>query len=994
MKCFHEDIKRIHVNTEENRAYYLPYSGETAAINHLEDRKLSLDGQWHFAYFDSFARMPETIAFDRVIDVPSVWQNIGCDKHQYINVNYPIPYDPPFVPTDNPCGVYERTVQVALNKGSKYYLYLEGVDSCYYLYVNGQFVGFSQVSHSPSEFDLTKYLVNGENTFRLYVLKWCVGTYFEDQDKFRMSGIFRSLYLLERPKNHLRDFFIHQEFVGKKVDISMDLDFVGAPKTVSCRVLAPDGIDVLTAQSAGNTLAFTIDKPVLWNAEQPNLYTFLLSCGGETIPQRVGLRKITWDNGVVKINGNIVKFRGVNRHDSDPKTGFAISREQLVRDLIVMKQHNVNAIRTSHYPNAPMMPELCDEYGFYLIAEADLETHGTNEVKPWERGSWVYMRSLLTDDPAYFDIVLDRNQRNVIRDKNHASVIFWSMGNESGFGRNLQETAKWIKCYDPSRMVHYEGGTGSPVTPEHPMPDTSMLDVFSKMYPSVANITEHMEKGEDLRPYVLCEYVHAMGNGPGDIEDYQELINKYDRFCGGFVWEFCDHIIDRGTTKDGRFMYSYGGDSGERHHDGNFCMDGLVYPDRKPHVGFEEFKNVVRPMRAALLSKSPVKVKLTNYMDFVDAKDYLTAEYVLTRDGNVVSRGAIDMPSIRPHGGATVELPLILPENGKCLLTLTYFLKNATALLPAGFELGFDQLLLRDGHIAAPATVKPIAGKLSVRENRLDYEIEGGDFRYVFGKLTGAFEQMAAYNAALITKPMQLNVWRAPTDNDRNIRHIWANMGYDDAQTRVMNVSCKEKDASVELRAEYALAGETRARFLTIKAIYEIFEDGRVEMSLVGARDPEMPYLPRFGLRFFLPKGMDDCEYFGYGPYESYVDKHRASCLGRYRTTARKNHEDYLKPQENGSHYACDYVLIGDGERALAIESEQPFSFNLSSYTQEELTEKMHAYELNEAEDTILCIDGAQSGIGSNSCGPELLKQYRASADKLTLRCTFRPVKG
>lgn len=993
MKAYHEDIRNIHVNTEEIRAYYLPYSCDAAAISKIEDRKISLDGAWHFAYYESFARMPEEIVFDRMIDVPSVWQNIGCGKHQYTNVNYPIPYDPPFVPTDNPCGVYERTLSLDLQEGMRYYLYTEGVDSCYYLYVNGRFVGFTQVSHSPSEFDLTDYLSSGENILRLYVLKWCVGTYFEDQDKFRMSGIFRPLYLLERPENHLRDFFIHQDFVGENVDISVDLGFSGKPQIVSCRVISPDGQDLLTAESAGGALKFTIQNPVLWNAEQPNLYTFLISCGGETIPQRVGLRKITWDRGIVKINGNIVKFRGVNRHDSDPKTGFAITREQLVRDLILMKQHNINAIRTSHYPNAPMMPELCDEYGFYLIAEADVETHGAMQVKPWVKDGWILSRGNLADEPEYYDIILDRNKRNVIRDKNRACVIFWSLGNECGYGCNFMDTARWIKSYDPSRMIHYEGGTGSPVTPEYPMPDTSMLDVYSNMYPSIAHITKHMEAGEDLRPFVLCEYVHAMGNGPGDIEDYQELIFKYERLCGGFVWEFCDHVIDRGTTQEGKPMYSYGGDSGERHHDGNFCMDGLVYPDRRPHTGFEEFKNVMRPVRAALAGQSPVRVELTNHLDFLNANDYLTAQYVLTRDGNTVSRGDVALPSLRPHESATVELPVSVPESGKCLLTLTYFLKNATTLLPAGFELGFDQLTLREGHVPAPGTLRPIKGKLSVRENRLDYEITGGDFRYVFGKLTGNFEQMAAYNTALITKPVELNTWRAPTDNDRNVRRVWENLGYDDAQTRVMNVSMEEKEHSIVLCATMALAGETRARFLTVTANYEIFEDGTISASLAGARDPEMPYLPRFGLRFFLPKGMDACEYFGFGPYESYIDKHRASCLGRYQTTAKKNHEDYLKPQENGSHYACDYAVVGDAHHALAFETDQPFSFSLSPYTQEELTGKMHAYELTEADDTILCIDGAQSGVGSNSCGPELLEKYRVNGESITLRFTMKPIE-
>ena len=671
---YHEDLSVLHVNTLENHAYFIPHASREEALHKTTlpgSRTLTLDGSWDFAYFPCCDAMPalDTIRFSDSIPVPSVWQNHGYDRHQYSNTKYPFPYDPPYVPAENPCGVYRRRFLHTPEANMRYILSFEGVDSCYYLYVNGSFAGYSQVSHSTSEFDITQLLHAGENTLLVKVLKYCDGSYLEDQDKFRMSGIFRSVSLYTRPDQHLSDYLIRQGFQGGDVTVDIALRFSGAnPLPVSCEVFAPDGTPVLTAQSEGDCVSFTLQKPALWTAESPVLYAILLSCQSEYIYQPLGLRRIAVIDGVCTINGNPVTFRGVNRHESDPVTGFTISRDQALADMTIMKQHNINAIRTSHYPNAPWMTQLCDQYGFYVIDEADVECHGVLDLYPPERFEETdiglankYNR--IAEIPAFEAAFLDRVQRCVIRDQNCACVVMWSMGNESGFGPNLVKAAQWAKRYDPSRLIHYEGGSRDMVIRGT---DTSCLDVHSFMYPSVDRIREFM-KTIDSRPMILCEYIHAMGNGPGDVQDYQELIDEYPAFCGGFVWEFCDHAIDMGKTITGKKKYFYGGDFGEIPHYGSFCMDGLVYPDRRVHTGMLEYKNVIRPVRAALASAEPLTVRISNHLDFTDISALFYGYAEITRDGETTDTCTFDLPGLAPHESADVRLPLKTPGDGGVL---------------------------------------------------------------------------------------------------------------------------------------------------------------------------------------------------------------------------------------------------------------------------------------------------------------------------------------
>ncbi len=999
---YHEDPYSLHIGTQPNRAYYLPQSPEGEARVH------SLNGEWAFQYFDSFLDAVDEDGCLRTelttsITVPSCWQNSGFGRHMYTNVRFPIPVDPPFVPEENPCGLYQATFSMPTGRlaQERWFLNFEGVDSCFYLWINDAFAGYSQVSHSTSEFEVTKLLQEGENTVTVLVLQWCDGTYLEDQDKLRMSGIFRDVYLLERPQAFLRDFFVKESFNEdfSHATVTVELEPEGAID-LKATLCGPDGQPVGEASFAGEggALTFELDKPILWNAEHPAQYTLTLRTAGEVIEQAVGLRKIEVKDGVVLLNGVAIKFRGVNRHDSDPVTGYTISHEQAARDLLLMKQHNVNAIRTSHYPNAPWFPQLCSELGFYVIGEADLESHGfATQLGAYSLEN--YADSM--DDPQFKEAILDRSQRNVIRDKNCASVVIWSLGNESGWGENGENAGRWVKGYDPSRLLHYENCM---TYHKDRKPDLSMIDLYSRMYSPIerqnmpwpgkeVTISDYFAGGEIDKnwegrrpPFILCEYIHAMGNGPGDPEDYQQLIMEHDGFCGGFVWEWCDHAVYGGQTPDNRPIYRYGGDHDEFPHDGNFCMDGLVYPDRTPHTGLKEFKNVIRPIRAAKTGENTFT--LHNYRDFTNTADFATLRYEVMVNGEITQRGDLEMPAIAPHCEGTVTVEG-LPTTGDSTITFIYEARENVPVLEAGHELGFDEIIL-SSELPAPAPVA--AGQVSISETPREVTLSGSGFRYAFCKQTGLFQEICHMNTAFIARPMEWNLWRAPTDNDQYVKEKWTEAGYDRHTVRVYEVKAHNgPQGEAVIHCRLGIAALTIKPFVTVDAQWTVDAQGRIRCELDAQRDTRCPFLPRFGVRMFLPKAFGEVEYYGYGPFESYADKHRASRLGTYASTVADMVEHYLKPQENGSHYGCRRAVLHNGSRGLTVGSEDTFSLQVSPYTQEELTAKMHDYEIEPCGGTVLCVDYKMSGVGSNSCGPMLIQKYRLEEEKFSFRFTLDP---
>ncbi|MBS6999088.1 MAG: DUF4981 domain-containing protein [Lachnospiraceae bacterium] len=1014
---YYENLHMLHENTMPNRSYYIPASKMMhTLVDHREDsdRFQLLNGEWNFQYYDSIYDLQEKFyekdfdlsKFDRV-EVPGVWQNYGYDRHQYTNIRYPFPFDPPYVPQDNPCGTYVYDFEYKKDESApKSYLIFEGVDSCFYVWVNGEYVGYSQVSHSTSEFDVTNILKEGKNRVAVLVLKWCDGSYLEDQDKFRMSGIFNDVYLLNRPEQCIYDYYITTAYTDKEAKISVEIKYLEdvVPTKISIfdtegAIVAEKSVDLESNESGKVSINFAIQDAVLWNPEAPYLYTIVFETENEVITDRVGIREIYIENNVVYFNGKPIIFRGINRHDSDPVTGFTISIDKIKRDMEMMKQHNFNAIRSSHYPNAPFFYQLCDEYGFFVVDEADNESHGPSEIyyedNEFENKSKRWNETI-SDNPDFIEATLDRVKRCVEREKNRPCIVIWSMGNECAYGCTFEEALKWTKEFDSTRLTHFESARYHSDKRKY---DFSNLDLFSRMYPPFNEIDEYLEDHPD-KPFILIEYCHSMGNGPGDFEDYFQKFHKEDIMCGGFVWEWCDHGIYKGVAENGKEMYYYGGDHGEDVNDSNFCMDGLVYPDRRPHTGLLEYKNVHRPIRVLAFNQNEKKITFHNYLDFTNAKDYIRMKYEVCCDGQIKEEGELPSVSIEPQKSETVELPIEIPEKGSAFLKVYYYSTKQTALVPSGHLLGFDEIALENVDRRNQEVVQIIEkfgtaeDEIKITENDAFVSLEGKQFKYQLDKRTGLFVNLEFDGVEQIEKPMEINIWRAPTDNDMYIKTEWYRAKYDKTSVRAYDSQVQRVGNTVSIHCHMSMSADTVQKILGMDTIWTVDGNGAIRLDMKVERYPEFPMLPRFGLRLFLDKHMDNVKYYGMGPTESYCDKHRASSHGIYSANVKDLHEDYIKPQENGSHYDCAYVNVEGNSYKLAALSEKAFSFNASVYTQEELTAKKHNFELQPSANTVLCLDYAQNGIGSNSCGPELAEQYRLDSKEFEFSIRLIPYKN
>ncbi|QIW15598.1 beta-galactosidase [Pasteurellaceae bacterium RH1A] len=984
---YFQDPQTLHVNTTPHHAYFIPYHNMEAAEKYVREEShffTLLNGDWDFNYYASYHHLPEdylNTAFEHKIPVPSNWQNHGFDRHHYTNVNYPFPYDPPYVPQDNPCGLYHRTLQFKPEANKRYLLNFEGVDACFFLYVNKQFVGYSQVSHCTSEFDITDFLTAGTNHFTVLVLKWCDGSYLEDQDKFRMSGIFRDVYILERENNYLEDIFIqtHLSEDLTRAELRVDLKFKDKPEQVEYELISPSGEKIFAKKA--KHLTACVEDLILWNSETPALYSLFLKYGQEVICQKIGFRKIEVKEGVVLFNHAPIKFKGVNRHDSDPKTGYTISYEQALADLRLMKAHNINAIRTAHYPNAPWFSELCDQYGFYLIAESDLESHGSNAVYvPSPEGNILLGAKVDIDHEAirqqvidnYCDLsrspdfkaaMLDRTHANVERDKNRPSVVVWSLGNEAGYGENLEACAAWVKGRDPSRLVHYENAIFQHSQYQN---DLSNLDFHSEMYTSTEEIEAYFANPANQKPYLLCEYAHAMGNSCGDLGDYQAIFEKYPGACGGFVWEWCDHAP---LLPNGQF--GYGGDFGDSPNDGNFCVDGLVSPDRKPHSSLLYLKDVFRPVKTRLEGN---QLFITNGFDFIELNEWVSVRYKITQGTQLFAQGELAFASLAPKQTACVEVEL--PQVGLSYdqLEITYVLKKPWGLLQAYEELGFELFKLPPYNLSVTEIQFPYPAKRpTYTEAATEILVKGDKFCYRFDKLKGIFSQLEYKGKPLLSAPLDFNIYRAPIDNDALIKQHWQAAGYDRAESRAYAVTVEQDERGIIIKVQSGLVATSKARILSLDLEYKINPNGKIRLKVKGQKAAHLPFLPRFGLRLILPKTYQQARYFGMGPGETYVDKCSHGKTGLYHTTPAQNFVNYLRPQEGGSHYGTHYVILED----LLVNCHRPFSFNLSPYRQETLMATKHSYELPESQETVLCVDYKMSGIGSHSCGPALKEKYR-----------------
>ncbi len=984
VKNFFEDPKTIGVNTEPYRAYYVPFSdAETALLvsdREASDRLMLLNGDWDFKFFKDIYDVEEEFyseEFDTsyydVIDVPSVWNMRGYEKNQYVNSNYPFPYDPPYIMADNACGAYARYFDLTEEDiNSRLYINFEGVDSAFYLWINGEFVGYDQVAHCTSEFEITKFVRAGKNKIAVLVLKWCDGSYLEDQDKFRTSGIFRDVYILKRRKEHLRDFTVRSLPTNDYKDGSLKVSFETTGE-LDVKYTLFDGDEKLLEGTSKTGIDETVENVVLWNAEDPYLYTLLLECNGECIVTEVGFREIKVVDKVVLMNGKPFKIKGVNRHDSSPFDGPAVSYEHVVEDLVLMKEHNINAIRTSHYPNAPYFVELCDRFGFYVIDEADLEAHGAYQT-PFDPD---YGRIARRED--FKDAWIDRQKRLYERDKNHACVIMWSVGNEAGYGPNAEASLDYLHSVDESRLAHYQ----CTIEKRDYIDKDTPSDVKSMMYSHPNFIKEYIANGP--RPFFLCEYIHAMGNGPGGVEDYQQLIYSEPTFWGGCVWEWCDHAVYMGETVDGRAKYFYGGDFGEYPHDSNFCVDGLVLPDRTVSSSLLEFKNVIRPIRARF---EDGKFIFTNHLDFTDANDVIDIYYEVTDGARLVLQGKIETGSIKPHcdKAISIDLPEIYEH---AFIRFIYIQKCDLSVTEAGHELGFDQIELTEAVLNAPELCD---GDIEIIESDKSVEIKGKDFLYVYNKRTGTFDEAVYAQRTIFTRPSEFVIYRAHTDNERNTVISSKRAYYDKAYSRAYSSQCKIKSGIVEIHAIISICAVSAQRIIKLDTVYTIDGAGKIYVDIKAEKEPVLPILPRFGIRFFLDDKEDKLTYFGRGPVEAYSDKKCASYIGMFDSDADTEYVDYIKPQEHGAHCDTEWIEVSGAGRYLKIQAvEKTLSFNLSKYTWEELESKPHNFELEKCGSTVLTVDYKQDGIGSNSCGPVPFDSYRFNENEFEFKFVIIP---
>ena len=932
----YERLDKISENREAPRAYYIPYDSLEKALKGVrEDSEFYclLNGNWNFRYFESDYDVPDKIENWATIPVPSCWQLHGYDQIGYTNVNYPFPVDPPYVPDINPCGIYNTSFQIdSAWQNRKTYIVFEGVCSCVYLYINGEYVGYSQGSHLQAEFEISKYLKTGENQLTAKVLKWCSGSYLEDQDFFRFNGIFRDVYLLSREENHIKD-----------IRVSADCKNI----TVSC----PD----YEIYDADNKIA-DLTNPVLWNAENPYLYTVVVKGKSEYIPIKVGMREIRLSDKLeLLINGVSVKLKGVNHHDTDAYKGYVMSDENLKKDLLKMKELNINTVRMSHYPPTPEFLNMCDEIGFYVIDEADLETHGfvsRNTGYTWDDKAcpeeWIHTM------PEWEASYIDRAMRMYERDKNHSSVIMWSTGNESGHGVNHRKMIEWLKNKDSTRLIHCEDASRQGYY--------GTADVESFMYPAVADLEEKYLNNQEFNyPVFLCEYSHAMGNGPGDVYDYVQLMYRYPKFIGGCIWEWADHTV----IKDSVPMY--GGDFGEPTDDGNFCCDGLVFYDRKFKAGSYNTKYSYQYFNSEYKNG---KLYITNYYDFTNLNKYeFKFEKVVDGDVTEVCTEVFD---IAPH--KTAEIEPLFDFDDACELGVylnVYQLEN-------GVERAFVQ------HEIKSVKLNPNLGTAFsglTQDNRNIYA-KTNNAEFVISKITGNISSIIKNGVELLAEPVRLTTWRAPMDNDRKVKDSWglfndnrSGMNMNRLFNKVYSIDVNENEITVKGN----LAGISRIPFLYHTVKYKFFENG-LQVDIDGEFNQKIncPFIPRLGFEFTLNKENDSFTYFGMGEMENYCDMCRHTKIGKYNSTAEKEYVNYIMPQEHGNHTKTKTLLMDCGIEFIGNEE---FEFNVSKYTSEALTEAMHINELVTNHKTNVRIDYKASGTGSASCGPQLMEKYRLNKE-------------
>ncbi len=929
---FYENLLHIKENRMPQRAYYIP-----------EDGQISLNGEWNFKFYDADFKEEKSIDQWDKIPVPSCWQLHGYDSPNYTNKNYPYPIDPPYVPDENPMGIYMRYFDIK-DLDRCYYMVFEGVSSNLELFINDEYVGYSQGSRLQAEFDISKFIKSGTNKVVVKVRKWCTGSYLEDQDAFRFNGIFRDVYILSRPDGHIRDIKIVTD--ANKILIEFD---------GNAKISLFDGETMLESCFAEKKAVFTVSSPVLWNAEKPYLYKLIFEYKDEVIIQKIGFVEYSInEDSAFCVNGVPVKLKGVNHHDTHPLRGWCMTDDELRYDLEQMKKLNINTVRTSHYPPSPSFLDMCDEMGFYVMLETDLEIHGFVSRRPDATGFDMveFKDEWIGNKEEWKDSFVERMERAYNRDKNHSSIFSWSTGNESGHCINHYDMIEYIRSVDSKRLIHCEDasrcGERYPEFCDRP-------DIHSRMYWGLDEIEQYATDPEKKLPLFLCEYSHAMGNGPGDVADYWELFYKYPKIMGGCIWEWADHtVIVDGVPK-------YGGDFNELTHDSNFCADGLVFHDRSFKAGSLCTKAVYQNVRCELDGS---KIKVTNLFDFTNLNEY-TFKYECVVDGEVIDTKSMTLQA-QPKETVSVECKTV--DSCKLGAFVNCYTYNKDGYEVASTQLKMDAKCVKEARNNKGAMI---------RETERDFIAEGDKFSYTISKQLGAITSITKDGVELLCDKVKLTVMRAPIDNERKIKHLWyredANKeaeGFDRLFNKCHSCICKDNVIIVE----GVLACVSRMPFFKYKIEYTFYSDGFVKVNLCGNVREGCIWLPRLGFEFKTKYDNDTFKYFGRGIYENYCDMKQHTKVGFYESNADDEYVNYILPQEHGNHIETKILEL---DRGLRFESDKGFEFNVSHYTAEALAKAKHIDELKKEDATIIRIDYKCSGVGSASCGPKLIEKYR-----------------
>lgn len=1003
-----ENLEVLGRNVEPPNTGYMPYADvETALTNEraLSPYYQSLNGNWRFLYAPRPSEAPEFF-YDpsyisdhwSTIPVPGNWQMHGYGRRHYSSSYYPFPIDPPHVPNDNGTGCYRRSFQLSEAWNDRQvFLVFEGVDSAFHVWVNGTLVGYGQGSHMHSEFQISSLLRAGENIVAVQVYQWSDGSYLEDQDKWRLSGIFRDVYLKATPDVHIRDVAVQTHFIEHSQDAELDLrialksyaDETARNYNVSLSLLdetrqviyrgAPEAFQIASEKVL--QLNIPVTEPHKWSAEDPYLYSLVLELEDETgvslesVSVSVGFREIAIQDGRLLVNGTPVTLKGVNRNEFHPDLGFAIPMASMLEDIRMMKQYNMNAVRSSHYPNDTRWLDLCDRYGLYVIDEADLETHG---------GHFIGNESFLAQDKRWKEAFVDRARRMVERDKNHPSVIIWSLGNESGYGVNHDAMAEWVREADPTRPIHYERAK-----------DAEMVDIVSCMYPSLDALIEEGKKTDDPRPFLMCEFAHAMGNAVGNLQEYWDAINQYPRLLGGLVWEWADLAV-RQQTEDGEDWYAYGGDFGDHPNSGHFCIDGLVFPDRKVKSSLLELKKVIEPVKVKAVDLHTGRILVQNRYDFLSL-NHLEGSWQLLHDGEVVEQGELPQHHVPAGEEAVIVVPFSKAYerlDGERWLRIRFTLRHETRWAQKGHEVAWAELPLAAPQLAAPhISMKSMPG-LRYTENDHSLHVIGNDFHIVWDKNSGLMTAFEYNGLPLLQSGPKVNVWRATIDNDSRQWKEWKKAGYDALQQRVRSFSIvPHGNHSVQIKVKSTLGAAGLGICFETCTAYTVYGSGDVVMTLHVYPRSGLPPLPRLGLQMVMPGSFDHFSWFGLGPHECYTDRKTSGRLGIYQGTVQEQYVPYIKPQEHGNKADARWAAVtNELGTGLFIGGMPTFDVSASHYATANVTAAKHTTDLIRLNETMVNMDYRQAPIGNHSCGEAPpLASYLLQPEDVTFRLRLKP---